>query len=65
MTKTWNIPVKFEVYGTVAIEAEHLDEAVKFVDKNIKDLAVPEKKFFIRGTMERVKKRSILPLEQI
>ena len=39
--KTWKIPVTWEVFGTVEIEAESLDEAMQIFDETEDEISLP------------------------
>lgn len=51
--KTWNIPVTWEVYGTVKIEAETLEEAIKIFDKTEEEISLPLDSEYIDGSFKR------------
>ena len=51
--KTWNIPVTWEVYGTVKIEAETLEEAIKIFDKREEEISLPLDSEYIDGSFKR------------
>ena len=44
----FKIPVTFEMYGTLRIEADTLEEAIKFA---IEDSELPENQYYIDGSL--------------
>jgi len=44
----FKIPVTFEMYGTLTIETDTLEEAIKFA---IEDSELPETKFYVDGSL--------------
>ena len=51
--KTWKIPVTWEVYGVVRIEAETLDDAIKLFDETENDLPLPTENDYVDGSFAR------------
>lgn len=56
MKKIFNIPVTWEVWGTVQIEAESLEEAIKIFDKEEKEgigYSLPLNSEYVDGSFRR------------
>jgi hypothetical protein len=51
--KTWKIPVTWEVYGTVNIEAESLDEAIQIFDETEDEMSLPTDSEYIDASFKR------------
>jgi len=51
--KTWKIPVTWEVYGTVKIEANSLNEAIKIFDETEDEISLPLDSEYIDGSFKR------------
>jgi 3-phosphoglycerate kinase len=51
--KTWKIPVTWEVYGTVEIEAETLDEAIKIFDETEDEISLPTDSEYVDASFKR------------
>ena len=51
--KVWKIPVTWEVYGIVEIEAESLDEAIKIFDETEDEISLPLDSEYIDGSFKR------------
>lgn len=43
----YKIPCTFEMYGTLKIEADSLEKAVKYVKENIDEIPLPEEKHYV------------------
>lgn len=48
--KTFKIPVEYTNYGTVEIQAENLEEAIKYALKNVDELPLPDDSEYMEGT---------------
>lgn len=46
----WRIPVTWEVYGEVEIEADSLEEALAIVVKDEEDMGLPTESFYVDGS---------------
>ena len=56
MKKTFKIPVSWEVYGEIEIEAETLEEAIEIFDKNEDEgfgYSLPLDNDYVSGSFER------------
>lgn len=51
--KTWKIPVTWEAYGIVEIEAESLDEAISIFDKTEDDIDLPIVSHYVDASFKR------------
>lgn len=49
---TFNIPVSWEVYGSVEIDAESVEEAINIFDEQSDDIPLPEGNY-IDGSFKR------------
>ena len=49
-TKTWRIPVTFEMCGCVYVEAPTLAEAMQIVRKDEDDIPLPDKQDYVDGS---------------
>ena len=52
MSKTYKIPVSWEVYGSVEIDAESVEEAINIFDEQSDDIPLPEGNY-IDGSFKR------------
>ena len=50
---TYKIPVTWEAYGIVEIEAETLDEAIKIFDETEDEISLPTDSEYIDGSFKR------------
>lgn len=50
--RIFKIPVSYEVYGTVEIEANTLKEAMKYAQENIDDLPLADEPQYIDDSYE-------------
>lgn len=50
--RIFKIPVTYEVHGTVDIEANTLEEAMKYANDNIDDLPLVEAPEYVDGSYE-------------
>ena len=48
----YKIPCTFEMYGTLKIEADSLEDAVKYVKEKIDEIPLPEEKYYVDGSFE-------------
>ena len=60
MKKSFNIAVEYAVYGTISVEAENLEEAIKFAEDNIDELPLPDEPKCIYGSYKIDKELTIL-----
>lgn len=51
--KQFKIPVSWEVYGIIFIEAETLEEAIKIFDDTEDDMLLPTDTNYIDGSFKR------------
>lgn len=51
--KRFKIPVSWEVYATVKIEANTLEEAIAIFDKTEDDIPLPDDWYYIDGSFKR------------
>ena len=51
--KTWKIPVTWEVFGTVEIEAESLDEAMQIFDETEDEISLPLYPEYVDASFKR------------
>lgn len=51
--KTFEIPVRWEMYGAVEIEAGSLQEAIGIFDETIDDIKLPEEKNYVNNSFRR------------
>ena len=63
MKKSFNIAVEYAVYGTISVEAENLEEAIKFAEDNIDELPLPYESEYIDGSYKIDKESTILRYE--
>lgn len=50
MKKIWRIPVTWEVFGEVGIEANSLEEAVGIFKKAEDEIPLPSESFYVDGS---------------
>ena len=60
MKKSFNVVVKCVIYGTINVEAENLEEAIKFAEDNIDELPLPYEPEYIDGSYKIDKESTIL-----
>ena len=60
MKKSFNVVVKCVIYGTISVEAENLEEAIKFAEDNIDELPFPNESKCIDGSYKIDKELTIL-----
>ena len=60
MKKSFNVVVKCVIYGTISVEAENLEEAIKFAEDNIDELPLPYEPEYIDGSYKIDKESTIL-----
>ena len=60
MKKSFNVVVKCVIYGTISVEAENLEEAIKFAEDNIDELPFPDESEYIDGSYKIDKESTIL-----
>lgn len=48
--KTFKIPVTWEEYGYVEIEANSIEEALEYANKNIDELPLPDDNHYVDGS---------------
>ena len=60
MKKSFNVVVKCVIYGTISVEAENLEEAIKFAEDNIDELPLPYELEYIDGSYKIDKESTIL-----
>ena len=60
MKKSFNVVVKCVIYGTISVEAENLEEAIKFAEDNIDELPFPDESKCIDGSYKIDKELTIL-----
>ena len=60
MKKSFNIAVEYAVYGTISVEAENLEEAMKFAEDNIDELPFPDESEYVDGSYKIDKELTIL-----
>ena len=60
MKKSFNIAVEYAMYGTISVEAENLEEAIKFAEDNIDKLPLPYEPEYIDGSYKIDKESTIL-----
>lgn len=47
---TYKIPVTWEVYGTVEVEASSKEEALKKFENEIEDFKLPQESYYVDGS---------------
>ena len=57
---SFNVVVKCVIYGTISVEAENLEEAIKFAEDNIDELPFPDEPKCIDGSYKIDKELTIL-----
>ena len=60
MKKSFNVVVKCVIYGTISVEAENLEEAIKFAEDNIDELPFPDEPEYVDGSYKIDKESTIL-----
>ena len=60
MKKSFNVVVEYAMYGTISVEAENLEEAMKFAENNIDELPLPDEPKCIDGSYKIDKELTIL-----
>lgn len=63
--KTFSIPVTWEMYGIVEIEAESLEKAVEIFDRQIDDFPLPDDKNYVDASFRREDAETIVAHNQI
>ena len=63
--KTYSIPVTWEMYGTVEIEASSLQEAVEIFDRQIDDIPLPLEKDYVDASFRREDAETIIAHNEI
>lgn len=48
--KVWKVPVTWEVYGVVEVDAETKEEAIKIVMNDEDDVPLPTESYYIDGS---------------
>lgn len=51
--KTWKIPVTWEVFGIVEIQAETLDEAINIFDERSDNISLPLSNEYVDASFKR------------
>ena len=64
MKKSFNVVVEYAMYGTISVEAENLEEAMKFAEDNIDELPFPDESEYIDGSYKIVDKESTILLDE-
>lgn len=62
--KTYSIPVTWEMYGTVEIEAESIEKAVEIFDRQIDDIPLPLEKDYVDASFRREDAETIVAHNQ-
>lgn len=52
MTKTYKIPVTWEVYGRVEVKADSIEEAYKIVEEDKEDMPLPTESYYVEGSFK-------------
>lgn len=52
MKRTWSIPVTWEMYGRVEIEAETKEEAIEIFKDVMQELPLPEESYYVDDSFE-------------
>ena len=60
MKKSFDVVVKCVIYGTISVEAENLEEAMKFAEDNIDELPFPDEPEYVDGSYKIDKESTIL-----
>ncbi len=60
MKKSFNVVVKCVMYEAISVEAENLEEAIKFAKDNIDELPFPDESEYIDGSYKIDKESTIL-----
>lgn len=63
--KTFKIPVTWEVYGVVEIEAETLDEAIKIFDDTEDQIGLPTDWDYVDASFRREDVETIITMNTI
>jgi len=48
----YKLPVTYEMYGIVEVEASSLKNAIKYFDDNIDDVDLPYDPYYIKGSFD-------------
>ena len=64
MKKSFNVVVEYAMYGTISVEAENLEEAMKFAEDNIDELPFPDEPEYVDGSYKIVDKESTILLDE-
>ena len=51
--KVWKIPITWEAFGVVEIEAESLDEAIAIFDETEDSIGLPLDSYYVDGSFHR------------
>ena len=60
MKKSFNVVVKCVIYGTISVEAENLEEAIKFAEDVIYELRCPKEPEYVDVSYKIDKESTIL-----
>ena len=60
MKKSFDVVLEYAMYGTISVEAENLEEAIKFAENNIDELPLPYEPEYIDGSYKIDKESTIL-----
>jgi hypothetical protein len=63
--KTWKIPVTWEAYGIVEIEAETLDEAIKIFDETEDEISLPTDSEYVDSSFRREQDEETIQLHNV
>lgn len=47
MKKTYSVPVTWEVYGRVKVEANSVEEAIEIIKKDENDMSLPTESYYV------------------
>ena len=47
MKKIWKVPVTWEMYGVVEVEASSKEEAIEVIKKDATDISLPDEKYYV------------------
>ena len=53
MKKSFNVIVEYAMYGIISVEAENLEEAMKFAENNIDELPLPDKPEYVDLSIDK------------
>lgn len=53
MKKSFNVVVEYAMYGTISVEAENLEEAMKFAENNIDELPLPDEPEYVDLSIDK------------